>query len=149
MNPEPLIKLIKQIEKHRNYNDYNNCLVKSPILVHCSAGIGRTGCFIAITLGMQQIDCENSVDVLNIVSRMRQQRLVLFFFCIFCHQDSSVLFLNMIYRGGSIQTLEQYEFVYQALAHYCINYKNHSRSPKLSSPSKCLQKFTFNTQTIQ
>ena len=54
-----------------------------------------------------------------------------------------------MFRGGCIQTLEQYGFVYQALAYYCINYKNYSRSPKLASPSKSLQKFTFNTQTIQ
>jgi hypothetical protein len=62
-----------------------------------------------------------------------------------------------------IQTLEQYEFVYQVLAYYCIYYKKfpyiQTSSPamSISSPSStCLQSsassnfsFNMNTQTIQ
>jgi receptor-type tyrosine-protein phosphatase R len=47
---------------------------KPPVLVHCSAGIGRTGCYIAMAIGMQQIDCEDKVDILKIVTQLRQQR---------------------------------------------------------------------------
>ncbi|RZF43408.1 hypothetical protein LSTR_LSTR001669 [Laodelphax striatellus] len=63
-----------------------------PVVVHCSAGIGRTGCFIAISIGINQLLGENNVDVLGIVCRMRYD------------------------RGGMVQTAEQYEFIHRALA---------------------------------
>ncbi|XP_014293966.1 tyrosine-protein phosphatase non-receptor type 7 isoform X1 [Halyomorpha halys] len=63
-----------------------------PVIVHCSAGIGRTGCFIAICIGVCQLLAENSVDVLSIVCKMRYD------------------------RGGMVQTAEQYEFIHRALA---------------------------------
>ncbi|XP_054268271.1 uncharacterized protein LOC128990066 [Macrosteles quadrilineatus] len=63
-----------------------------PVIVHCSAGIGRTGCFIAICVGVNQLLGENNVDILGIVCRMRYD------------------------RGGMVQTAEQYEFIHRALA---------------------------------
>ncbi|XP_014246702.1 uncharacterized protein LOC106665054 isoform X2 [Cimex lectularius] len=63
-----------------------------PVIVHCSAGIGRTGCFIAICIGVSQLLSENSVDILGIVCKMRHD------------------------RGGMVQTAEQYEFIHRALA---------------------------------
>lgn len=45
-----------------------------PVIVHCSAGIGRTGCFIAICIGVNQLLGENNVDILGIVCRMRYDR---------------------------------------------------------------------------
>lgn len=48
------------------------------IFFHCSAGIGRTGCFIAISTGMRQLREEQSVDVLGIVCSMRSDRCSLF-----------------------------------------------------------------------
>ncbi|KAJ8668173.1 hypothetical protein QAD02_009836 [Eretmocerus hayati] len=62
-----------------------------PIIVHCSAGIGRTGCFIALATGMTQLLREGGVDVLGILCQMRYD------------------------RGGMIQTADQYEFVHRAL----------------------------------
>ncbi|XP_058800822.1 tyrosine-protein phosphatase non-receptor type 5-like [Phymastichus coffea] len=62
-----------------------------PIIVHCSAGIGRTGCFIALANGMTQLVREGSVDILGILCQMRYD------------------------RGGMVQTAEQYEFVHRAL----------------------------------
>uniref|UniRef100_A0A131YY91 protein-tyrosine-phosphatase n=1 Tax=Rhipicephalus appendiculatus TaxID=34631 RepID=A0A131YY91_RHIAP len=62
-----------------------------PIVVHCSAGIGRTGCFVASSIGIRQLREENSVDVLAIVCALRRD------------------------RGGMVQTAEQYEFVHRTL----------------------------------
>ncbi|XP_076235215.1 tyrosine-protein phosphatase non-receptor type 7 [Calliopsis andreniformis] len=65
-----------------------------PVVVHCSAGIGRTGCFIALATGMTQLLRDGNVDVLGILCQMRYD------------------------RGGMVQTAEQYEFVHRALCLY-------------------------------
>ncbi|XP_055011887.1 receptor-type tyrosine-protein phosphatase eta [Boleophthalmus pectinirostris] len=46
----------------------------SPTIVHCSAGVGRTGTFIAIDRLIFQIERENVVDVYGIVHDMRMHR---------------------------------------------------------------------------
>ncbi|KAL4711203.1 hypothetical protein ACJJTC_019044 [Scirpophaga incertulas] len=65
-----------------------------PTIVHCSAGIGRTGCLIAILNGIKQLSNEQKVDVLGIVCNMR---------------------LN---RGGMVQNSEQYELIHKVLCLY-------------------------------
>ncbi|XP_031827389.1 tyrosine-protein phosphatase non-receptor type 5 isoform X2 [Nomia melanderi] len=81
--PDTLVNLASEI----------NSLV-GPVVVHCSAGIGRTGCFIALATGMTQLSRDGNVDVLGILCQMRYD------------------------RGGMIQTAEQYEFVHRALCLY-------------------------------
>ncbi|XP_071953092.1 uncharacterized protein [Antedon mediterranea] len=68
----------------------------SPTLVHCSAGVGRTGTFICIDSMMEMIDKEQKVDVYNYVRKLRDQRI------------------NMV------QTPEQYVFIYDALLEYSL-----------------------------
>ncbi|XP_070813531.1 receptor-type tyrosine-protein phosphatase eta-like [Pituophis catenifer annectens] len=46
----------------------------SPTLVHCSAGVGRTGTFIAIDHLIQQMEMENTVDVYGSVYDLRMHR---------------------------------------------------------------------------
>ncbi|XP_070687308.1 receptor-type tyrosine-protein phosphatase eta-like [Pempheris klunzingeri] len=46
----------------------------SPTVVHCSAGVGRTGTFIAIDRLIFQIERENIVDVYGIVHDLRMHR---------------------------------------------------------------------------
>ena len=46
-----------------------------PILVHCSAGVGRTGTFIALDQALEQAKKEGVVDIAGIVNRLRQQRM--------------------------------------------------------------------------
>ncbi|KAJ8386362.1 hypothetical protein AAFF_G00170670 [Aldrovandia affinis] len=83
----PLLQLVWDIQERRNALKQ-----PGPTIVHCSAGIGRTGCFIACSIGCLQLQRTGEVDVLGIVCQLRLD------------------------RGGMIQTSEQYQFLYQTLA---------------------------------
>merc|ERR1712083_414646 len=68
-----------------------------PVVVHCSAGIGRTGTFIVIDMIIDQIkrhglDCE--INIQRTIQMVRSQ------------------------RSGMVQTEAQYKFVYMAVQHY-------------------------------
>jgi len=45
--------------------------------VFYSAGVGRTGTFIAIDIALEQVDNENTIDIPAIVTKLRQQRMKL------------------------------------------------------------------------
>nr|XP_055061532.1 protein tyrosine phosphatase receptor type Db isoform X6 [Misgurnus anguillicaudatus] len=62
-----------------------------PIAVHCSAGVGRTGCFIVIDAMLERLKQEKTIDVYGHVTLMRSQ------------------------RNYMVQTEEQYVFIYDAL----------------------------------
>ncbi|XP_065936977.1 receptor-type tyrosine-protein phosphatase kappa isoform X1 [Magallana gigas] len=62
-----------------------------PIVVHCSAGIGRTGTFIALDYLLEEGAAEQMIDVKGYVTSLRHQ------------------------RGKSIQTYEQYIFLHDAV----------------------------------
>jgi protein tyrosine phosphatase len=47
---------------------------RSPVSVHCSAGVGRTGCLIAISNVMEGVEATGDVRVLDTVLNMRNQR---------------------------------------------------------------------------
>ncbi|KAM9293956.1 receptor-type tyrosine-protein phosphatase O [Gastrophryne carolinensis] len=64
---------------------------KGPITVHCSAGVGRTGTFIALDRLMQHIRDHEYVDVLGLVAELRS------------------------YRMCMVQTEEQFVFIHQCV----------------------------------
>ena len=64
-----LVALALEVERRRR-----TALACGPVVVHCSAGIGRTGCFIAVSIGTNQLMEEDAVDVLGIVCRLRHDR---------------------------------------------------------------------------
>ena len=53
---------------------YTNKQNTSPLLVHCSRGIGQTGTYIALHNLLQQSQQDDLVDVLKCVSTLREQR---------------------------------------------------------------------------
>ncbi|XP_068460898.1 receptor-type tyrosine-protein phosphatase S-like isoform X6 [Clinocottus analis] len=62
-----------------------------PIIAHCSAGVGRTGCFIVIDGMLERIRHERTVDIYGHVTLMRSQ------------------------RNYMVQTEDQYSFIHEAL----------------------------------
>jgi len=66
-HPQGITKFINRIN-----SEYS--LQRGPILVHCSAGVGRTGTFVALDTLMQQLQEEGQVFIFNTICDMRYQR---------------------------------------------------------------------------
>lgn len=47
-----------------------------PMVVHCSAGVGRTGCFIVIDALLERLKYEKTIDIYGHVTLLRAQRFV-------------------------------------------------------------------------
>lgn len=47
----------------------------SPVLVHCSAGVGRTGTFIAIDWALRMLERDGKFNVEDTIRRLRQDRV--------------------------------------------------------------------------
>ncbi|KAF6073609.1 protein tyrosine phosphatase non-receptor type 7 [Phyllostomus discolor] len=65
----PLLRLVAEVE-----DSLETAAGAGPVVVHCSAGIGRTGCFIATRIGCQQLRARGEVDILGIVCQLRLDR---------------------------------------------------------------------------
>ena len=52
----------------------SNPVNAGPMVVHCSAGVGRTGTFLTITSQLKRLKAENKVDIFGYVRSMRYQR---------------------------------------------------------------------------
>ncbi len=48
---------------------------RGPLLIHCSAGVGRTGTYIAINNVLEQIAAEGLVDISGTIVKSRNQRM--------------------------------------------------------------------------
>ena len=79
--------------------------VGGPLLVHCSAGVGRTGALIVIDMIINEIDkkgLSHDIDIFRAVQTVRRQ------------------------RGGMVQTDSQYQFIYKAV-HQFVQEKMNSK----------------------
>ncbi|XP_062988880.1 receptor-type tyrosine-protein phosphatase epsilon isoform X1 [Elgaria multicarinata webbii] len=86
------IGMLKFLKKVKSLNPTH----AGPIVVHCSAGVGRTGTFIVIDAMIDMMHTEQKVDVFEFVARIRNQ------------------------RPQMVQTDMQYSFIYQALLEYYL-----------------------------
>ncbi|XP_050401085.2 receptor-type tyrosine-protein phosphatase epsilon [Patella vulgata] len=83
-NASDLLDFLYMVNKHKPNSNI-------PQIVHCSAGVGRTGTYIAIDCGLKQGKETGSFDVIEFIKTIRNQ------------------------RRGMIQTAGQLQFVYEAL----------------------------------
>lgn len=67
---------------------------RPPVVVHCSAGIGRTGSYITISIGIDSLLNTGRCNVVDTVKHIRGQRAL------------------------SVQTADQYELCYTSLLEY-------------------------------
>uniref|UniRef100_A0A3Q3J664 Uncharacterized protein n=1 Tax=Monopterus albus TaxID=43700 RepID=A0A3Q3J664_MONAL len=90
------IKFVKAVRTHRHDN--------STIVVHCSAGVGRTGVFIALDHLIQHIRDHDFVDVYGLVAELRSERMCMvqnLAQYIFLHQST----LELLNNKGNRQSI--------------------------------------------
>ncbi|KAM4702249.1 receptor-type tyrosine-protein phosphatase V-like isoform 1-T2 [Discoglossus pictus] len=73
-----------------------------PTVVHCSAGVGRSGTFIALDVALQQLSSGGWVDIFSVVHQMRLSRYLM------------------------LQTAEQYIFVHRCILEKVLEGKKNS-----------------------
>ncbi|XP_078575862.1 uncharacterized protein LOC144861738 isoform X2 [Branchiostoma floridae x Branchiostoma japonicum] len=95
-NAAGMIDLIGQVQKQQQQSG------NGPITVHCSSGSGRTGTFCAISTVLERVKAEGICDVFQVVKALRQQ------------------------RPHMVQTLDQYQFCYQAVVEYLDSFDHYA-----------------------
>ncbi|EDO43854.1 predicted protein, partial [Nematostella vectensis] len=88
-HPAPLLSMVRTVSSA-------NPPTAGPMIVHCSAGVGRTGTFITLDSMLQRAAQEGTIDVFGFVRQMRNKR-------------------NLM-----VQTESQYVFIHDALVEAVI-----------------------------
>ncbi|XP_023182651.1 receptor-type tyrosine-protein phosphatase beta-like isoform X1 [Xiphophorus maculatus] len=70
--PESTQSLIQFVRTVRDY--VNRTPGSGPTVVHCSAGVGRTGTFIVLDRVLQQLDTKDTADIYGVVFDLRLHR---------------------------------------------------------------------------
>jgi len=87
-SPKNIINLINEVE---SFKQSINACSTSPVIVHCSAGIGRTGTFLAIVSYIDHKKNSIQFNTQSTVMNLREQRM------------------------GMVQTFDQYAFIHSAI----------------------------------
>ncbi|KAI1290100.1 Tyrosine-protein phosphatase Lar [Halotydeus destructor] len=83
-HPTPFLMFLRRIKSL-------NPAEAGPMVIHCSAGVGRTGCFIVIDSMLERLKYDDSLDIYGHVTSLRAQ------------------------RNYTVQTEDQYIFIYDAV----------------------------------
>ncbi|XP_067415990.1 phosphatidylinositol phosphatase PTPRQ isoform X4 [Emydura macquarii macquarii] len=98
--PETTASLIHFVKLIRASRAHDN----TPMVVHCSAGVGRTGVYIALDHLTQHIDDHDFVDIYGLVAELRSERMCMvqnLAQYIFLHQ----CVLDLLTSKGSSQSI--------------------------------------------
>lgn len=85
--PDEVDSMLKFVSKIRSQAEDDH----GPMVIHCSAGVGRTGTFIAIDVMLQRMTAGQALNITEFVCQMRAQ------------------------RNNMVQTDAQYLFIYDAV----------------------------------
>nr|XP_061806409.1 LOW QUALITY PROTEIN: tyrosine-protein phosphatase non-receptor type 14-like [Nerophis lumbriciformis] len=88
---------IQSVRRHTNSMLDTSKSLNPPVVVHCSAGVGRTGVVILTELMISCLEHNEPVEIPTMLSGLRQQRMLM------------------------VQTISQYKFVYQVLIQFLKN----------------------------
>ncbi|XP_067118377.1 tyrosine-protein phosphatase Lar-like isoform X6 [Centruroides vittatus] len=94
---EGFIEFIGQV--HKTKEQFGQ---EGPITVHCSAGVGRTGVFITLSIVLERMQYEGVVDMFQTVRTLRTQ------------------------RPGMVHTEDQYQFCYRASLEYLGSFDHYA-----------------------
>lgn len=85
------------LKKQLDAMEVTGCGTYPPIVVHCSAGVGRSGTFVTVDICIQKLETTGLVNVKDVVEKLREQRYL------------------------SVQNSEQYIFCYKSLFEYAVS----------------------------
>lgn len=94
-----------------------------PISVHCSAGVGRTGVFISLSIVLERMQYEGVLDVFQTVRILRSQRPAMVqtevnFYLYYFSQSTFQLNLS--------NPQDQYQFCYRAALEYLGSFDHYA-----------------------
>ena len=68
-NTSVMLNIIRRVRKLHAYSN------PTPLMVHCSAGVGRTGTFIVLDSMLERMKKEKSFNIHEFVQQLREERV--------------------------------------------------------------------------